>query len=256
MLRGPSPAYHFGFSRDPPEAPSRRSAWASPWSRHPLGFAARLPAATVPLREFPAARAPQPRCRPLGEAGSAGRGPGRPGSGSGRRENPGGSAEAAPAGPGAEGPPPGPSLDRWPGSQTPALLEAQGPPQAETEDLAGPGGRLQGRRLLRPGQREAPPGASAAPGRAPGRGFGAQLWPFPAASLLGMWQPRCADRVSPLRMPRGPPEPLAPFTACCPTPPGGRQCRSRASGCSSGTAQDPKVAQGSELPVGGAPESP
>lgn len=208
--------------------------------------------ATVPLHEFLAARAPRPWCRSLGEAGSAGRDPGRPGSGSGRRENPGGSAGAAPVGSGDEGPPLGPSLDRWPCSQTPALLEAQGPPQAETEDLAGPGGRLQGRRLLRPGQREAPPGASAAPGRAPGRGFWAQLRP----SHLGMQQPRCADRLSPPRTPGEPLEPPTPFAACCPTPPGGRQCRSRASGCSSGTAQDPKVAQGSKQPVGGAPESP
>lgn len=136
-----SPTSHSGFSRKPQEAPSPESARAVPHSHCPSGFAARRSAAAVLLWEFPAAGTSQPGCRPLGEAGSARRGPSGPVSGSGHREDPGASAGAAPKGPGAKGPPPGPPLGQWPCSQTPALLEAQGTHQAETKDPAGSGCR-------------------------------------------------------------------------------------------------------------------
>lgn len=247
-----------GFSRDRRGAPSWGCAPARPHSRRPWGLAWHLPAAAVPLWDFPAAGAPQPGRRPLGEAGPAGRGPGRPGSGGGCREDPGGPTRAPPAGPGAQGPPPGPSLGQRPCPQTPALLEAQGPPQAETEDPAGgPGRRLQGRGpVTGPVHWEAPSGAS----RHPRCGApGAWLQPSPAASLLGLQRPRCADCTSPPRAPRGPPEPPSPFTAGCPAPPSGcssGHCRGRTTGCGGCPTQDPKVAQRSKWPAGGAPESP
>lgn len=105
----------------------------------------------MPLWQIPAAGAAQPWYCPYEQAGPACSSLGRLDSGSGHHEDPDGPAGKAPTEPWtkrpgflAVGPSPETSLGQQTGPQTPTLLEAEGPHQAQTKDPAGPVRRLQG----------------------------------------------------------------------------------------------------------------